>query len=229
MKEIVIRNRKYKTEQICLVDDEDYPSLVQYSWHIVGDGYVARCARRKDGEQTARVYMHRQILNPPPDVMVDHANGNKLDNRRANIRLCNRGQNAANHTIKMVAGLRWDASCQAWNVRVAGESKGYFDDKNAAINCYNHHAQLRFGEFASIKPCRFMDVHEWLTHKREKPSTRGYCLDKRSGRWMAYITRTDQKQRSRFLGLFDTETEAAQAYQRAKAQQNSTLCTTLFS
>ena len=57
-------------------------------------GLFARHTYRGGEQQT--IIMHRAILNAPPGVPVDHANGNGLDNRKANLRTCSSSQNSQN-------------------------------------------------------------------------------------------------------------------------------------
>ena len=62
-----------------LVDDDVYKWASKYKWHISERGYARR------GEYKARkpkwVYLHKMIINCPPNMMRDHINGNRLDNR----------------------------------------------------------------------------------------------------------------------------------------------------
>ncbi len=67
-----------------LVDVSDYPALAQWKWLYVGSGYAGRFVTAHG--KKSLVYLHRHLLNPDPDQRVDHINGNRLDNRRANLR-----------------------------------------------------------------------------------------------------------------------------------------------
>jgi hypothetical protein len=73
-----------------LVDDEDYEQLSKLNWHLHqsknNDGYYA----------SSNLKMHRLITNAPPGTVVDHINGNKLDNRKKNLRLCTNAENQQN-------------------------------------------------------------------------------------------------------------------------------------
>lgn len=84
-KEIILTRGK-----TALVDDSDYPYLSQFKWHCTHYGYAVRFLGRKV------VWMHRLILNAPTSLTVDHINRNKLDNRRANLRLATHAENCRN-------------------------------------------------------------------------------------------------------------------------------------
>lgn len=84
--------------QLAIVDKHDFEELNRYKWHATAQGYAVRRIT-ENGKQLA-VYMHRVILKTPKGMDTDHKNGNRLDNRRANLRTATRSQN--NHNI----GLR---------------------------------------------------------------------------------------------------------------------------
>jgi hypothetical protein len=76
--------------KFAIVDAEDYERLSKYKWHVdKGDStyYAAR------GIVGKNFRMHREILNAPEGLVVDHRNHNGLDNRKKNLRLCTRSQN----------------------------------------------------------------------------------------------------------------------------------------
>lgn len=90
---------------VALVDDEDYAFLSQWKWHETS-GYAARWERQ--GSRRVSVKMHRQILNAPEGMDVDHINGNRADNRRHNIRIVSTQVNMRN--LKM--NKRNTSGCQ---------------------------------------------------------------------------------------------------------------------
>jgi len=81
---------------VALVDDEDYEELSKFKWcaNPQPDGRVY-AARKNEAYRT--VSMHRQIAGKP-GLVVDHVNGNGIDNRRENLRAVSIAENAQNIT-----------------------------------------------------------------------------------------------------------------------------------
>ena len=70
-----------------IVDDEDYESLSLHHWSCSKTGYAMRGFR--EGGKMVYLKMHHAILGKPlQGYVVDHINGDRLDNRRCNLRLC---------------------------------------------------------------------------------------------------------------------------------------------
>lgn len=90
------------------VDDEDYEKFRNYSWcYAIGKhnncGYAMRTVRKGPGKTpnsaiTETFRMHREIMECTPNdgVIIDHADGDGLNNQRSNLRKSTRSQNAAN-------------------------------------------------------------------------------------------------------------------------------------
>jgi hypothetical protein len=78
------------------IDDEDAYKVIWFNWCVNGGGYVYR----KIGGQCS--FMHKVICNSKEEV--DHINLNKLDNRKHNLRACNRNQNQCNKKPRTKSG-----------------------------------------------------------------------------------------------------------------------------
>jgi hypothetical protein len=78
---------------VAIVDDEDFEKIAQYHWTYVGKGYAHRNANGKS------VYMHRVVMNTPDGFDTDHINGNRLDNRKCNLRIVTHKQNLRNTAV----------------------------------------------------------------------------------------------------------------------------------
>jgi hypothetical protein len=80
-----------------LVDWADVEALSRFDWraqHIDEKVYVYRT----NGDQ--KVYLHMAVMDPPEGMCVDHINGNPLDNRRANLRVCTETENTRNRATR---------------------------------------------------------------------------------------------------------------------------------
>lgn len=97
---------------VALVDDADYEWLHQWKWQAlinqrpnVTHVYAIRSTKR-DGRRR-QVMMHREILPPPPGMLIDHINFNGLDNQRTNLRICSPSQNTVRkRLIQNLYGMR---------------------------------------------------------------------------------------------------------------------------
>ena len=101
--------------------------------------------------------MHREMLSPPPGMDVDHINGNPLDNRRANLRVCTRSENNGNlrrprHNTSGFKGVCWEKWSGKWKatIKVKGKSRslGRFLTPEDAHGAYCAAARAVWGEFA---------------------------------------------------------------------------------
>ena len=75
-----------------IIDTEDLEIVKKYSWCLGGKNHPYMLANIR-GKVTA---LHRYLLNPPSGKFIDHINGNPLDNRRCNLRICSPVDNARN-------------------------------------------------------------------------------------------------------------------------------------
>jgi hypothetical protein len=83
-----------------IVDDEDFEFLNQWKWHAIKIGntlYANRCVRK--GKQFERIAMHRLIMNPPDNMVIDHIDHNGLNNQKSNLRICSVSQNTCNSRL----------------------------------------------------------------------------------------------------------------------------------
>lgn len=138
----------------CIVDKEDEEKLNQYSWYKNDAGY----ALNKSGKIAIR--MHRLLMNCTNDMVVDHINRNKLDNRKENLRIVTQSNNGKNltktssNTTSKYKGVCWYKRDKKWRAYIVLNNKqvhlGYFDNQISAAEAYNHKAKELFKEFANL-------------------------------------------------------------------------------
>lgn len=141
------------------IDECDVELFKKYIWHIHGGkntdylrGYIP--LKRKDGLK----YFHRLVLDTPRDREVDHINGNGLDNRRNNLRICTRSQNNANRKVvqsktSSFKGVHFEACTKKWRAEITCNNVHYrlgrFLNQDDALKAYKNKALELFGEYAS--------------------------------------------------------------------------------
>jgi hypothetical protein len=144
-----------------LVDQNDFYRLNIFQWFAEGKGdrlYAMRPLLSRD-KPSRMVRMHRDITNAPPGILVDHKNGNGLDNRRDNLRLATHTQNMQNrrklkNTSSKFIGVHFDKHSAQWRARITYKAKklhlGRFDNEIAAAKAYDAVARKYHGEFARL-------------------------------------------------------------------------------
>ena len=157
MKEIALGGGK-----VALVDDCDFEFLNRVKWKPLktktGNYYAVHTYTSSAGVRTI-LAMHKLVAQPRYGFLVDHINGNGLDNRRENLRLATRIQNAHNRRPNRrsksgfkgvsLAGRNWRAQIVAHGQR---HDLGSFGNTYAAARAYNAAAQKYHGEFAWLNP-----------------------------------------------------------------------------
>lgn len=99
--------------EVILIDKSDEAIARKYTWHIDSKGYAQAHSNK------TYVRLHRLLLNPPKGLVVDHINHNKLDNRRANIRVVTNQMNLFNliegkNNKSGKVGVYYNKQCQKW-------------------------------------------------------------------------------------------------------------------
>lgn len=162
--EIFIK-RKDGKELITLIDTEDLhmlPNTSLYSWKEKNVKKEKYYVYYTCGNTTKR--LHRLIANSSHGKVVDHINGNTLDNRKENLRIISQKDNMKNMELftnnkSGITGVSYKKANKKWvaQITVNGKKKhlGYFKDKDEAAKTYLEakkiHHRIEEGE-ASGKP-----------------------------------------------------------------------------
>lgn len=137
------------------IDAEDSVYVESFSLSVVSSGYV--CCFDKATKTYA--YLHRLLLNAPAGYDVDHINGNKLDNRKENLRICTRSQNLRNAKspkpdrilpkgVYLVSGKRTKPYQVKFKFEGCWVSCGYYSTVESAEAAYKRAIDFWHGQFS---------------------------------------------------------------------------------
>ncbi|QGH72302.1 MAG: zinc binding loop region of homing endonuclease [Podoviridae sp. ctg2L5] len=150
-----MKSKDLGSGNVVLVDDEDFHFLEKYNWCVNSSNYVMRVKTKSGKRET--ITLHRLITGVPSNLQVDHANGNRLDNRRKNLRVCTRSQNCVNRTskVKSKSGYRGVTKhYNKWRARIEQNGKkihlGLFETPELAAKAYDQIALSLYGDFAVL-------------------------------------------------------------------------------
>lgn len=147
--------------RVAHVDDADYEQVACHKWFFcevrkgTGKGYAVRTVNDRC------VYMHRVVADAPRGMQVDHIDGDRLNNARANLRLATLRDNRRNNhgyanNKSGFKGVGWHTKAGKWVARITVNNKpkhlGLFVDRIDAARAYNAAALIHFGEFACLNP-----------------------------------------------------------------------------
>ncbi|MBS4195368.1 HNH endonuclease [Lederbergia citri] len=144
--------------KVAIVDDVDYERFGEFKWHCVGGKYAARSVGGRKNKRM--VYLHREVLEAEEGQIVDHINGDKLDNRKSNLRIVTSAENLYNTSIRSdntsgYKGVVYVEDCnEKWEARIHKDGKkiilGRFETPEEAACAYNEKALELFGEYARL-------------------------------------------------------------------------------
>lgn len=143
--------------KFALIDAEDAPRVLAHKWclHVTRDNLYAQ---KRDPSTKMPISLHRFLTEAPPGIEVDHKNGDGLDNRRENLRLATRLQNATNIALRTnnktgYKGVSEDKRRGGYraNIRLNGKQVaiGTFSDPRNAALAYDAYVRTHFGEFGT--------------------------------------------------------------------------------
>jgi hypothetical protein len=207
-----------------IVDACDAHLVSGRSWSANAYGYARRGDHGHDVLMHREIAIHRIGAPPSPKAEVDHINGDKLDNRAANLRWATKLENSKNvrrhaDNSSGYKGIWLHRPNGKWAARIEVDRKavnlGYFESPEDAAAAYDGAARHLHGEFASLNfPDQVHPPPASITNPRAKSSRFiGVTWSKKQSKWCAQIAVAGG--RVRHLGSFAEEVEAARAYNAA--------------
>lgn len=146
-----------------IILDSRWEEMFKYcNISLNGSGY-ARVGIRLKNKQISEM-VHRTIMDAPRGSFVDHINGNKLDNRASNLRICTKSQNGMNKGVdsdfklmgSIFKGVTYSKRPlnKKWRANIKVNQKqiniGYFLTEIEAAAAYNDAAKKYHKEFAYL-------------------------------------------------------------------------------
>lgn len=144
-----------------LIDSADLNLVTQYKWRVSAGYAKAHDRTNQAGVDAKGVFLHRLVMGCTvgDGRYVDHINGNRLDNRKSNLRICSQAENMRNTKIRSdnrsgFKGVRSHKGGSKWTASISVNKKrtylGIFDTPEAAYDAYCKAAQELHGEFANL-------------------------------------------------------------------------------
>jgi hypothetical protein len=158
MKMIDISTPKYPNS-FTMVDDEDFDILNKHKWHIAKNSKTWYAQRNVYKPKHGMIFLHRQILNIPDGMFIDHIDGNGLNNQKANIRVCTKAENCRNARIRGdntsgYKGVSFHKPTKKWSASIQADKKqkhiGLFQSPQEAAFAWNIAAKEMHKDYAKL-------------------------------------------------------------------------------
>lgn len=153
----LVKQIKLTKGKFAIVDDDWFEMLDFVSWYHRKNGN-SQYAENIHWDAKKVEQMHRVIMDPCKDL-IDHIDGNGLNNCRNNLRHCNKSQNGMNAHSRRGGTSKYKGVCLhkksgRWRSTIVKNQKQYslgmYDNEEDAARAYNKAALEMFGEFANI-------------------------------------------------------------------------------
>jgi hypothetical protein len=218
---------------VAVLDSDDLALAISYTWCAVRGRNTYYAQTRLSGGKT--IFMHRMLVDASKCQEVDHRDGDGLNNRRTNLRVCTPAQNRHNtqgreDSSSCYKGVSWNKNARRWHAQIKhGSSRlhlGYYVDEWAAALAYNTAALRFFGEYAWLNQeggkARVLPNPKHAAQSKNAPSrtsrrnTSGYRgVTRTSNSTSKWIARIKINGKSYSLGCFISKHAAARAYNMA--------------
>jgi len=140
------------------VDDDQYEKLNAFKWSALKGRYTYYAVRTQHNLKKT-ILMHRQIMEAAKGTLIDHKNGNGLDNTKENLRFASYAENQHNRRNEPYGkskyrGIVGREKIKAWQAKIGAKGKyyhlGYFKEEKEAALAFDKGALKYHGEFAVL-------------------------------------------------------------------------------
>ena len=147
--------------RFALVDNNSFNYISKFKWYFGPDGYARRSQYigLKNGNPIVKtIRMHHLIVKKPDGFVIDHIDGDRLNNTRSNLRVATRSQNNMNRISlngsSKYKGVTWNKKSKKWQAQIWMNNKckvlGQFLNEKEAAKVYNQTAVKYQGKFARL-------------------------------------------------------------------------------
>jgi hypothetical protein len=146
-----------------IVDPDDHDRLSRHKWYASPGHHTYYAVRGQWSpilKKRLNIAMHREVIDVPDDLFVDHINHNGWDNRKANLRPATAADNARNarhpriNTTSKYRGIWYNKRKKRWRAGISLKGKtihlGYFRKEIDAAKAYDKTAKKHYGQFAIL-------------------------------------------------------------------------------
>jgi len=150
-----------------VIDTSDYDKVSKYTWSANKNNYATTTI---DGSTTL---LHRLLIKPPVNMVVDHIDGDRLDNRKTNLRVCTQSENLRNQLKHCRSGTskykgvtynrekgKWLARIRVRNIKYGLGS--YYNELDAAL-AYNIGSVLLSPKFGRLNVIPYINSERLLS------------------------------------------------------------------
>jgi hypothetical protein len=212
------------------IDDEYYEKISDWRVRCVENGSGQKYLELSKivGPVRMVTFYHRYILDCPEDKVVDHIDGNTLNNRKSNLRVASQQQNCWNKSKlstrkchSKYLGVTWVKATSRWQARIGNMYLGRFQSEKEAGLAYDTYARKIYGEFARLNfPNDNREVYGIIQQKKTS-KYKGVIFDKKTKKWRASVMINGKRYSAG--KCFNSENEAAIAYNSMLLEHNGSI------
>lgn len=222
---------------VAIIDAEDALLVNQYKWRADKSGNTFYACRGYGSHKLPKKWMimHRLIMGAGEGYVVDHINGDGLDNRKSNLRLCTRSENNR-HRVNLfptnksgVNGVYWAKTQNKWiatiNINKKQKTLGSFIDKEDAVAARRAAEIEHYGEYAPVVQLidkdKYIEPPTIVREIKRVKSTHdsgvvGVTWCKTRSRWIARMSAKFGNGKSKYIGTFVDMNDAIIAKKEAE-------------